>query len=180
MLLRRSGRFERRGRWDLFRRERGNGRFPATSQSPIYLDQPKGDLPVRLGLQVLLLDERLGHEHEPGWIDGPRLVLRDENVAGLLGVFHAAVEACGAIVGLQESHQGVFRFRIRLEHGVPICRQEFLKLRVLKLHVVHNSAIIQDFPLERGADVAIERSCAVKRAKFAACQPSWPMIPILG
>ena len=67
-----------------------------------------------------------------------------------------AVWNFAALLGLQEGHQAVLHLLSGGEDRALVSRHELLKPCVLEPNVVHDPPIVEDVPLERGTDVAVQ------------------------
>ena len=152
--------FQRRARLAR-RRQRGRlatvqPNFPAAAQGPIDLDQAGGDFAAGLRQHVLLLHQVLLQLGDAGEIDRPGLVLRQHDLDRFFGVVHAGGLELRAPLGAEEGHQPVLHFLVGVENRLLVGGHQFLELGVLEPDVVQNPSVIQDVPLERRADAAVE------------------------
>ncbi len=116
------------------------------------------DISFGLRQQILLLHQVLFEDRDAIEIDETTLVLRDRQINGLGGGIDAALHVFGLKLRLKKFGDAVFGFGVRLQNRVAIMGDEFAEAGILQADIINQSPIVEDIPLETGADCALQRT----------------------
>ena len=114
------------------------------------------NFPLRLGQRVLLLHQVLLQLVTRVKSTVPAFVLNLGDLDGLLGVVHAFGLELRPLLGFQEGHQAVLHILIGVQDRVLIGGHQLLEPGILEAHVIQDAAVVEDVPLKRRADGAVE------------------------
>ena len=86
----------------------------------------------------------------------PNGILGNNDPIGRVGGGDALGEQLRPLLGPQEGDQSVLGLLVGGQHGGAVVQQGLLELGVLQADVVGDPAVVEDVPLERRPDAAVE------------------------
>ena len=139
--------------------------LPASAKCSIDTDQVEGNVTRSDRKLVLLLDLRGFQIENSVEVDGAGAVLPHPKLSGCRGRLDAAFKVLGLFPRSDEAAERSLDFPAGCQDRVLVGRNQLLRLRFLKPHVVLNPAVIQDVPVETGKDSANEASSVEQLGK---------------
>ena len=126
--------------------------LPAAAQRLVEGDQVRGDGRARLGQAVLLLQQRTLRVQHALVVHGALAVLHHRELDRPLRGLHGGLLEHRRLLRVDEPGQRVLDLLRRLEHGVAVVDEQLLEPRVLDAHAVREAAVVEERPVDPGAD----------------------------
>src|SRR5262249_4396591 len=131
-------------------------RLPPAAERAIRRDRALRDARARDDERVLSLDEIDLRSVDAQEVRGAWAVLDERQLGRPRGSRQALGEELGALAAAQEAREPGLDLGGRLQHRVPVRRGGLLETRVREPDVVLDAAVVQERPVDREPDEALE------------------------